>query len=79
MDSFSCPATRRRTGYSEQTMGYKDFREQVVRGNMIWQTEASNKALERTATRLGSTFFIAKRFSVRATPSPGGRRSAPSR
>jgi hypothetical protein len=45
----------------------------VIAGN------ASNKALERTATRFAFTFSMSKTLSLRATPAPGGHRSALSR
>jgi hypothetical protein len=41
--------------------------------------QSPNQALERTATRCAFTLCVAKTSSLRATRSPGGRRSACSR
>jgi hypothetical protein len=38
---------------------------------MTLHAKTPNQALERTATRPGSTFFIIKAFSLRATVAPG--------
>jgi hypothetical protein len=45
----------------------------------ILPPQASNQAMERTATRWAFTFLMIKPLSLRATLALGGRRSSPSR
>jgi len=51
-----------------------------IRPWVFWMfTKRPNQALERTATRFAFTFSMSKTLSLRATPAPGGHRSALSR